>query len=233
VVSLFALNVVRSLATRIRFTYIYWTNGFGGEESRSGPGSSLAASEAIREGIPRVLDRLGVRSVLDAGCGDLNWIATIPLNLDLFIGVDVVHRHFGRKVGGNHCRQLFLCRDLALGPLPTVDLILCRDALVHLSLRHSCDVIRRFIGSGSTYLMATTFTDVTSNDELCGRRWRPLNLQLPPFGFPQPLCKICEHCTIGGGRYSDKHLALWQLQSLFAVQAHSGHRSTRNLKGNS
>jgi len=49
-----------------RFTAIYETNYWSGDdESRSGGGSTLYATERIREAIPGLLLKYGVRSVLD------------------------------------------------------------------------------------------------------------------------------------------------------------------------
>ena len=44
--------------------------GWGSDESGSGIGSELGATEALREYLPGLFKRLGVRKVLDAPCGD-------------------------------------------------------------------------------------------------------------------------------------------------------------------
>jgi hypothetical protein len=45
-------------------------------------------------------------------------------------------------------------------------------------------------------------------------KWRPLNMQLPPFNFPNPICIINEKCTEGEGEFKDKSLGLWRLKDI-------------------
>jgi len=61
-----------------------------GDESVSGPGSSLVHTAEIRQRLPMLLADLGVRSLLDAACGDLNWIKHVALGVDKYIGVDIL-----------------------------------------------------------------------------------------------------------------------------------------------
>jgi glycosyltransferase involved in cell wall biosynthesis len=201
---------------RQRFTRIYDGNLFHGEESRSGEGSSLAQTEHVRQELPLLLSELGVRTVVDAPCGDFNWLQHTPLDLDLYIGADIVdelisknnHRH------GTPQRQ-FLCADLIRDPLPRADLILCRDCLVHLNFEDTWQVLRNFQRSGAKYLLTTTFTERKTNKDLGPQDvWRTLNLQLPPFNLPPPMRLINERCTESDGAYTDKCLGLWRLQEL-------------------
>src|SRR5688572_15166107 len=78
-------------AARARvFCRIHAANEWGTVESRSGPGSTLARTEHLREGLPRLLDELGVRSLLDAPCGDFHWMQHVVPHLDRYVGVDIV-----------------------------------------------------------------------------------------------------------------------------------------------
>src|SRR4051812_5816720 len=72
------------------FTEIYERNLWEETESRSGPGSNLVKTSAIRTQLPILLDALGVRSLLDAPCGDFHWMQYTPLHVKRYIGVDVV-----------------------------------------------------------------------------------------------------------------------------------------------
>jgi hypothetical protein len=101
----------------------------------------------------------------------------------------------------------------------TVDMIFCRDLLVHLSLDDGLKVIENFKNSGSKYLLTTTFTDRISNIydiriEPGSVFWRPLNLEKPPFSFGVPIEMINEGCTEGDGHYRDKSLGLWRLSDI-------------------
>jgi glycosyltransferase involved in cell wall biosynthesis len=186
-----------------------------GEESISGPGSSILHTTQIRERLPLLIEDIGVRSLLDAPCGDFHWMRHVKLGLREYIGVDVLSPLVARNqqnFGGPHRR--FLKLDLTNDALPTVDLILCRDCLVHFSYEDVFRALRTFKQSGSKYMLATTFVRVASNKEIATGGWRPLNLQLPPFNFPRPLRIIDEKCTENGGQYADKSLGLWRIDDL-------------------
>lgn len=93
--------------------------------------------------------------------------------------------------------------DITKDRLPTGDLILCRDCLVHFSLSDN------FKASQSRYLLTTTFTNLTFNQEIRTGSWRPLNLEIEPFNFPKPILVINENCTEGEMNFTDRSLALW------------------------
>ncbi len=199
-----------------KFSRIYRRNTFGGAESRSGDGSSLAQTATIREEIPRLLRELGVRTMLDAPCGDFNWMQHMPLPVHLYIGADIVEElivNNQRRHGG--MERCFKCLNLVKDPLPQTDLILCRDCLVHFNFTQAKRALLNFKRSGAKYLLTTTFTDREANIDLKGADiWRPVNLQRPPFNLPRPLRVINEGCTEGGGGFADKALGLWLLQEL-------------------
>ena len=73
------------------FSDIYRLNLWANAESRSGHGSSLASTEALRRELPLLLRRFGIRTMLDAGCGDCNWISHIKdLDLERYVGAEIV-----------------------------------------------------------------------------------------------------------------------------------------------
>ncbi|MDR0788185.1 MAG: glycosyltransferase [Gemmatimonadota bacterium] len=186
-----------------------------GDESVSGPGSSLESTGEIRMRLPLLLETLGVRSILDAPCGDYNWMQTVRLGIEEYFGVDVLPEVIARNqrhYGGNG-RQ-FRCVDLRKDPLPRAELIFCRDLLVHLSFEECAQVLRNFRTTGAKYLVTTTFTNPRVNEDTSGGAWRTLNLELAPFHFPPPALKIMELCREGGGRYMDKALGVWELASV-------------------
>lgn len=198
------------------FTRIYERNTFGSPESRSGEGSTLEQTATIRREIPALLRELGAKSLLDAPCGDFNWLREVELGVERYIGVDIVRDLIAadqQRFGG--AAREFLCRDLIRDPLPAADVILCRDCLVHLSLGDARQMLLNFKRSGARYLLTTTFTARDENVELdAGMLWRTLNLQRAPFDLPPPLRLINENCTEGGAAYADKSLGLWRLEDL-------------------
>lgn len=202
---------------RQKFTEVYEKNIFGGRVSRSGEGSDLVQTEVIRRELPKLIKTLGVKTFVDAPCGDWCWMKETALGVELYTGVDIVEALIekNRREFGN-VSTTFLCMDLAAGELPRVDLIFSRDCLVHLPFEDSLRIIANFKRSGSTYLLTTTFTGRERNDGLVGKAsfWSPLNMRLPPFNFPEPILLINEGCTEEAGQFADKCLGLWRLDDI-------------------
>jgi hypothetical protein len=199
-----------------RFSEFYHANVFGGRESRSGEGSSLEQTATIREEMPKLLKEIGARTFLDAPCGDFNWIQHVDLGVETYLGADVVEELVAenQRRYGSESRQ-FSCVNLIEDEPPAADVVFCRDCLVHLSFEQAKRVLQNFQRSGSRYVLTTTFVDRAENVDLKGRDvWRTLNLEMPPFNFPEPLKLINENCTEQGGAYSDKCLGLWRLSDL-------------------
>ncbi len=204
------------LEPKQHFSTIYHANLFRGGESRSGEGSSIAQTETVRRELPGILRELGIQSFMDAPCGDFFWMSRTELPVERYIGVDIVPELIERnQVTFDATHREFLCRNLMQDLLPSTDLILCRDCLVHLTFKQALEVIENFQRSGSVYLLTTTFPARSKNVDLVGADiWRTLNLQKPPFDFPPPLRILNEKCTEGHGAFSDKSLGLWRLADL-------------------
>lgn len=197
------------------FTEIYQTNYWGSPDSKSGNGSDLSQTEALRRKVPAALKTLGVRTVLDIPCGDFFWMSHCDLDLERYIGGDIIadlvtslNKTYGDAQ--HEFRQL----NLTLDPLPNVDLILCRDVLVHFSHADVRRSLRNMKESGSRYLLTTTFVRRDRNADIPTGQWRPLNLQKPPFSLPEPKLIIDEECTEGSGNFADKCLGLWELRDV-------------------
>lgn len=126
-----------------------------------------------------------------------------------YIGVDIVSELIARdrELYASAARE-FRVPYIARDPLPKVDLILCCDCLIHLSLRNCARVIENFKASGSTYLLTTTYTGIKRNAEIPTGSWRPIILQAPPFNFPTPLELIV------GVPSQGRSLGLWALTDL-------------------
>lgn len=200
-----------------KFTEVYEKNIFGGRISRSGEGSDLVQTEVIRRELPQLIKEYEIKTYLDAPCGDWYWMREARLEVSRYIGVDIVSAMIekNRRDYGDLTHE-FLCLNLANDPLPKADLIFCRDCLVHLSFSDAINILSNFKRSGSRYLLTTTFTERTNNNDLVGADgfWRPLNLCKPPFNFPEPLLLINEGCSEEAGQYSDKCIGLWLLDSV-------------------
>jgi len=205
----------RTRAMRRVFSSIHATHAWGSSESTSGPGSTRERAASFLSDLIALVQSLHVETLLDAPCGDFNWIAPLADSVDRYIGVDVVPALVA--VNRERCsssRRLFLCRDICHQRLPAADLVLCRDALVHLSERDIFAALANLRRTNAEYLVTTTFVAVRENIDINTGGWRPLNMQGLPFGFPPPLKLIDERCHHSNGIYSDKRLALWRFNDL-------------------
>ncbi len=188
---------------------------WSGQESLSGHGSDLAATAMVRQRLPQLLSAYKVRTLLDVPCGDMLWIAQTPIEVDRYIGADVVPSLIAaNKKRYPDAGREFRILDITKDTIPRVDLILCRDCLVHLSFRLPLAALRQFKGSGSKYLLTTTYPGLLeSNKNIVTGDWRPIDLQLPPFAFPDPVELLNEACPIVPPDFREKSLGLWRIDS--------------------
>lgn len=215
------LGLRRPAAAQSVFERFFRENEARAQESLSGPGSTLAQTSELRQRLPLLLQHIGAKSLLDAGCGDFNWMQHVNLGVDRYIGVDIIpnlimnnRRRFGKST------RIFEVRDIMCEHLPRSDVILCRDCLVHFSITDIQRTLRNFQRCGALYILTTSFPRVRRNTDNETGDWRPINLEQAPFHFPKPIAMINEKCTEAQGRYNDKSLGLWML-----VDAGSGYDS--------
>ena len=184
-------------------------------ESYSGPGSSLANTVAVRAELPTLIKELGARTFLDIPCGDLNWMKEVELGVEKYIGAEIIRKliEINNQRFGNETRT-FLVLDITEDELPEVDLVFCRDCLVHFSNEDILRAIASIKKSNSKYLLTTTFINREENQDIVTGYWRPLNLQRAPFYFPYPSKIINENYTGADGLYTDKSLGLWRVDML-------------------
>jgi SAM-dependent methyltransferase len=193
------------------FGKAYSKHLWGSTESYSGEGSELGATEELRSYLPKLFERLDIKSFLDAPCGDWNWMRKVDLTKVDYIGADVVpsvikaNQH---TYGSKNVR--FVLSDITRDQLPGADLVLCRDCLVHLSFEDIHDVIENIRSSGSKYLLVSDSPHVRVNEnKITGLDWRHLNLSLPPFSFPGPIERVKDH-------YASVpfYISLWRIEDL-------------------
>jgi hypothetical protein len=199
------------------FTEIWRSNLWGADTSRSGLGSEDRATQPLREEFPILLEKLGVRTLLDIPCGDFGWMSRTPLKLEWYLGADIVQELVvanQTSFGGMDGRVRFQKLDLISDALPCADAVLCRDCLVHFSYSNIAAAFANLRSSGSRLFLATTFPDHTENHDATDGDWRLINLEKPPFCLPRPIALLNEGCREAGGGYSDKSLGVWRIEDL-------------------
>lgn len=195
------------------FNQFYKKNFWGSIESRSGPGSELIQTQIIRKEIPKILYELKIFSILDIPCGDFNWFQHMDMDKISYLGADIVDDVVNSNIKNFETpSRKFTKLDISYSLLPKVDLILCRDALVHFSYNDIKKSMKNFISSNSKYLLTTSFLNMENNVDITTGEWRKLNLLKPPFSFPEPIKIIYEDSkdenSVG------KALCLWKINDL-------------------
>lgn len=202
------------------FSRIHHHNVWGDSESVSGAGSTLSSTRVVRNQLPHLIRRLGVRTVLDIPCGDFNWMRRVPLDVDLYVGADVVPSLIEANRRFANASRRFLALDLTADPLPRVDLILCRDCLIHFSYSDINKALDNIEASGAEFLLTTTYTsDRRRNIDIVTGQWRPLNLCKPPFNLSRPLITLDDSFERAGRLYDDKSLGLWRIREIQAARS--------------
>lgn len=187
------------------FDRIYRTNGWNGEESRSGPGSGSVATQHVARAITDLVAELNVQSVLDLGCGDGFWMPDLPG----YLGVDVSAEAIRRAKRNHPARKYKVLRE----DLGKFDLVITRDAMQHLSLRDADNLLDFALQSGD-WLLASTYVNGQNLDIPTGHFYSP-DLTAAPFNMDAPYRMIFD-----GYSYHDpdlvrdpgKHLGLWDLR---------------------
>jgi SAM-dependent methyltransferase len=208
---------LRALPLQEIFTDIASRNLWGSSESVSGLGSTIDATKRLRTDLPHLIERYRITRLLDIPCGDFAWMGYINLGACQYIGADIVPALVERN-RLLHQRDsegpLFLHLDITKDHLPRVDLVICRDCLVHLSFRNIFRAFSNLRRSGSQYVLMTTFFNHERNEDIPDGDWRLLSLQQSPFSLSPPEELIVEECVEGEGAFGDKALGLWRIADL-------------------
>jgi SAM-dependent methyltransferase len=198
----------------------YWrSNHWRNEESRSGDGSTLAYTLPLRQQLPAVLARHGIRSMLDLPCGDFNWFRHVALPEGItYIGADIVPEMI-EELAARHTspRHRFLCLDALGDRLPRVDLWMCRDLIFHLPNGDVHRLIDNFLASSIRFLLITSHCEPgIANEETFMGGFRKIDLMRAPFSLPQPQDRLTDYVAGFPPRelllYSREVLIRWRTQ---------------------
>lgn len=155
-----------------------------------GNGSTRANTKNIRAWLPQLVKRYGIKTVCDAGAGDLHWMHGMHWDVE-YLPFDLIPR-----------RDSIQKIDITTQHLPECDMILCRMVLNHLDEMRIQMALHLFRQSG-TYLCATQF----DGDKLPKRspQFTRLDLRNPPYGLGEPLARVQD------GAEDICSLAFWKL----------------------
>jgi len=196
------------------FDTIYKTRMWGSIESYSGGGSHISTTKIIRALLLVLWDEYKIKTFLDVPCGDYNWMKEVPKKNIHYIGGDIVTELIEKnniKYKSNSIS--FIIIDITQDDLPNVDMIFCKDCLQHLSDKNVFKALKNFKLSKSKYLLVTSYPLTLYNKDICDGDYRPLNLRLNPYNFPEPIEEIHE-TSKGSGMEKDKYMYLYKLEDI-------------------
>lgn len=165
-----------------------WSGGLN-DGTPCGSGSRIASTESVRARLPDLAEGYGIRTVCDAGAGDLHWMKLVKWDVD-YQPFDLQPRHWSVKK-----------LDIRREALPACDLILCRWVLGHMNPENVLRTLELFRQSAK-YLLATQH-DVQHRIDAFDS-YNHWNLTMEPFSLGEPLERIPDH--------KDSTFSLWRLQ---------------------
>lgn len=186
------------------FDDVYEKNRWGGGESRSGPGAGSIAVTQLAPLLKELVNRLGVQSVLDVGCGDGFWMPDLPG----YIGIDVSTKTIEASRQRHPGREYLIDSG---DPYPKCELAIVRCVMQHLPYDEGLALLDRVRDAGVTWLLATTYTEGELNVDVgySGSHGYWIDLTAGPFHLGQPVESLVDH---GASTEHGGVLGLWKLR---------------------
>jgi SAM-dependent methyltransferase len=180
----------------------YW------QDAVCGTGSTLKFTEPLRQNLKGFLEQHKLTSMLDAPCGDYSWMSVteLPQNFK-YIGADIVQD----LVTANQVNypnvefhQLDICQDL----LPDVDVLFCRDCLIHFSFQDINRALANIVRSNIKYIMLTNYPDYEVTDIETGN-FHKTNFTTDPVNLGLPIDSIFDWVPNTANKDQKRHMSIW------------------------
>lgn len=190
------------------FDDIYVRNRWNGIETGSGPGSHDVPTRHLASRLVALVAELGIRTVLDVGCGEGGWQPDLPG----YVGIDV------SKVAIERARRRHGSRAYRVGQWDAMrdraDLVILRDVIQHLDRRTGAALVASIADSGSDWLLASTYAEGSNVDIPAGGCYLP-DMTAPPFDLGPAHRVIPDGWSYhepGVVRDPTKFMGLWRLR---------------------
>ena len=169
------------------FTQYYYDKFWSSHESDSGRGSELKYTSNLRNKLVNFCRKNNVRSILDAPCGDFNWmrhVVNLSNNKIRYVGVDIVKPLIVRNDTYYSNRKInFFCDDITvnLARYNVPDLLVMRDFLFHIPFSDIDSVFQSVKIMNPKFFAVTNHPECNVNTDIIPGGFRELNLSLEPF----------------------------------------------------
>lgn len=183
------------------FDHIYTTNVWGTPGDGSGSGSEIDFTTNMRHALRNLFIDRGIRSMLDAPCGSAKWTAVfIKTILEDFPdfryhGVDVSEVAFEKaRLNLKDVQGTSLsCDDISIVPLQSgYDVVLCRDALQHLSTVRIKSILKTIARTDARFVILGGYQD-GENVDIPDGEYFPFNPSTSPFNLVSSLVLLENH----------------------------------------
>lgn len=180
-------NLFKIKSVEEKFNYIYSTNYWFDNESKSGTGSNLRSTENIRFHLPKIIKKFNIKKIFDAPCGDFNWMFHVLKSVEIdYIGSDIVEDLINSNKKFEDDKIKFSKLDIRLNKLPKSDLMICRDCLFHFSYKDIFLFLNNFLSYDIKYLLLTSHLNIEhrfANKDIITGDFRKIDLFSKPFNF--------------------------------------------------
>lgn len=159
-------------------------------ESYSGPGSLLENTDLLIKNLNEFIKNNNIKSIIDAPCGDFNYMSKIDLENVQYLGLDVSKNAIEMcKKKSNKTNIEFKVFNIITDTLPKSDLILIKDLFLHLSFSHITTVLENVKLSGCKYFATSRYShgNGTNTDKLSDLTNRGIEITTQPFYFNFPI----------------------------------------------
>lgn len=167
------------------FSTIYETGGWGRDalgRGTSGPGSTLAQGKAFVDFVQKFIDTHEINTIVDVGCGDWVLAQHIDWGDRDYLGIDVVASVIERNQVAHGTDKIHFAQlDGSKDPLPSGDLLICKDVFIHLpnaNIQHILSESKKF---KYCIFVNDTLGDVNRDIKVGG--FHPLDLTQQPFNL--------------------------------------------------
>ena len=131
-----------------------------------------------------------IKSIIDAPCGDFNYMSNVDLENVIYLGLDVSKNAIEMcKKKSNKSNIEFKVFNLITDVLPKADLILIKDLFLHLSFADIITVLENVKSSGCKYFATSRYShgneiNIDKNSDLHSRA---IEITIKPFYFNFPI----------------------------------------------
>ena len=168
-----------------------WSPAGGG----SGEGSTLAYTVGARHILDEVVQANNITTIGDVPCGSFHRMSTFMHEnpqID-YTGVDIVDLGLA-KTHKDDPNLHFIQGDISVVPLPSVDLILSRDALQHLPFSIIRGTLRNIQKADPKFFLVGSYPEAGQNNtDIPIGSYFKIDLRRQPFSLGEPMEDYPEH----------------------------------------